>query len=83
MQMACSRKKKNSRLLSLVAVLALGLLIWTRLRLVSPLPRTVYADPGEFAGGASENGAAVQRDVPKSAQADGLVREPIEAAGSR
>lgn len=79
----CSREKKNSRLLSLVAVLALGLLIWTRLRLVSPLPRTVYADPGELAGGTSENGAAVQEGAPKSAHADGSVNEPVEAGAAR
>lgn len=56
----CAHQKKKPRLLGFLAVLALGLLIWTRLRLVSSLPRSVYADPG--ASGGSENGSAVSAD---------------------
>lgn len=55
-----ARRKKKSKLVGFLAVLALGLLIWTRLRLVSSLPRSVYADPGDSAG--PENGAAVHAD---------------------
>lgn len=71
MPIACPHQRKKSAVLGLLGVVALGLLIWTRLRLVSPLPRTVYAEPSDMSGsGRAENGSTVQAAVSEVAPAE-------------
>lgn len=74
MPIACPHQRKKSAILGLLGVVALGLLIWTRLRLVSPLPRTVYAEPSDMSGtGRAESGSTVQASVSEGAPAEASV----------
>ncbi len=67
---SCPRAEKRYKSLGWLAVIALGLLIWTRLRLVSSLPRTVYADPADRGVIGPENGAPVHADGSRTESPD-------------
>ncbi len=63
-----ARVKKKPAMGWLVVALALGMLIWVRLRLVTDIPRSAYADPekrSEPAGqGQREDKGRVTEDEP-------------------
>lgn len=68
--------KKKPAMGWLVVALALGMLIWVRLRLVTDIPRSAYAEPEKR----SEPAGNAVDDMGTRGAADGQVAEPERIA---
>lgn len=56
-----AKAKKRPALGWVAVALALGMLIWVRLRLVTDIPRSAYADPEKQSEPARAGGAVAER----------------------
>lgn len=63
----CSVRRRSARGVGMMLLLALGLLLWARLKLVTDTPRMVYADPK----------AAATTDQPPGVGAAGAERPAV------